>query len=228
MTTLVRIWVSILLLTLAAYGGFTFYRMTRAETASDDGGLPPGTKLKDGSAKDHSDAALTPPNEINWDNLAKVRLTERSGDTFEFSQLKGKVWLLNFFFASCPGTCRQINNDLAVLQQYFKDNNLDVTIVSVSVDPENDTPAVLAQYAQVFGADKDKWLFLTGDFEVIRALCQDTFKIPVERKVHAERSVLVDRNLKQQGTYHPSKPELVALLKKKLPEVLAIPVASQP
>ena len=76
--------------------------------------------------------------------------------------LKGKIHVMAFFFTSCPGTCPVITGNLLALHQKFKDNE-NVHIVSVSIDPNNDTFARLKEYANGYGIDTKSWSFLRGD-----------------------------------------------------------------
>src|SRR5581483_2784402 len=89
------------------------------------------------------------------------QLTERTGKTVTLAELKGKVWLADFIYSTCPGPCPMISSKLAELQKEALQNP-DVRLVSFSTNPENDTPEVLRAYAERFHAT-DKWLFLTGD-----------------------------------------------------------------
>lgn len=105
-------------------------------------------------------------------------LMERNEHLVRRHDLRGLVWVVNFFYTSCADTCplqsarmARIHNDFAHAQE--------VRFVSISVDPEHDTPAVLRDYAQRFGADQQRWLFLTGDKGVIWRLAQEGFHLSV-------------------------------------------------
>ena len=210
MSTLVKVWLTLLLTALTAYGGYTAYRFSKIDGESltqpghvrEKGPNPPVGKAQP----------------VTWADVSKVTLTERNGAPLSLGQYQGKVWIVNFFFASCPGSCKVISSNLAGLQKDFAKK--DVTLVSISVDPEADTPAALTTYANSFGADPLKWRFLTGDFEVIRALCSDIFKMPVERKTHADRLVLIDRDGQIAGTYNSNYPEHMAAMKRKVDVLL--------
>ena len=94
-----------------------------------------------------------------WE-VTDFTLTERSGQPLSFADLKGKVWVADLFYTTCPGPCPMLTSRLSDVQKAVGDL-ADVRLVSVSSDPEKDTPAILRQYAQKFGA-KDHWFFLTG------------------------------------------------------------------
>lgn len=88
-------------------------------------------------------------------------LTERSGKTITNHDLEGKIWVADFIFTTCPGPCPIISAKMAGLQQKLAGDNR-VQLVSFTVNPRDDTPAVLAAYADHFGADPQRWWFLTG------------------------------------------------------------------
>ena len=95
--------------------------------------------------------------------------------------------------------------------------------MSLTCDPDNDTPDVLRRYAERFEADPLRWKFLTGDMKVISEVGQKTFFLPVEVGVHSERGVVFDRQGRLRGGYHLLQPDRVALLEKLIRDVLAEP-----
>ena len=137
-------------------------------------------------------------------NLSEFKFTERNGKEVSLKGLEGKVWVASFFFASCPGFCTQMNQEIARLQTELKDD--DVTFVSITVDPRNDTPEKLATYADHFQADPQRWLFLSGPFEDAHELGEKIFKVTVVPKDHTDRLILVDRDGKVRGTYRSLEP----------------------
>jgi protein SCO1 len=105
-------------------------------------------------------------------------LTERSGRQVTRADLLGKVGIVDFFYTECPDTCPLQTANMARLQDDFAQEP-DVRLVSISVDPEHDTPEVLAEYAARFGADPDRWLFLTGSKGAIYRLATEGFHLGV-------------------------------------------------
>jgi protein SCO1/2 len=105
-------------------------------------------------------------------------LLERSERQVTCDDLLGRVWVVNFFYATCSDTCPLQSAKMARLQRDFADDH-DLRLVSISVDPKHDTPDVLRAYAQRFGADSERWLFLTGDKVAIYRLAQDGFHLSV-------------------------------------------------
>lgn len=126
-------------------------------------------------------------------------LTERSGQPLNRSDLLGKVWLADFIYTACPGPCPMLSSRFSALQKEALQHP-DVRLVSISIDPEKDTPAVLREYAAHFGAS-DGWLFLTGPKQQVRDLVTSGFMQSVVEQndpatpiVHATGLALVDRN----------------------------------
>ncbi len=116
-------------------------------------------------------------------------LIERSGRQITLADLRGKVWIVNFFYTECPDTCPLQSTRMAWLQDELAPEP-DVRLVSISVDPEHDTPEVLAEYATRYGADPDRWLFLTGPKDAIYQLAIDGFHLGVvERGEQAQGGI---------------------------------------
>lgn len=101
--------------------------------------------------------------------VPRFSLMERSGRAVSRDDLAGKVWIANFMYTKCTETCPTQSLQIARLQTEFADAS-DLRLVSITVDPENDTREVLTEYAQRYGADRDRWLFLTGDKREIYCL----------------------------------------------------------
>ena len=123
--------------------------------------------------------------------------------------LRGKVWVAAFFFTRCPTICPRITRRMRALQIATSGSNL--SLVSFSVDPENDTPQVLLEYAKHYAADLQTWSFLTGDLSVVKRTVVDGFKLALDGKpdpnaenggiIHGSHLVLVDKNLAIRGYY---------------------------
>jgi protein SCO1/2 len=130
--------------------------------------------------------------------LPDFALTERSGRTVHLADLAGKVWVADFIYTTCPGPCPVLSGHLSDLQKAVGADDR-VRFVSITVDPENDTPEVLKTYAERFHAG-ERWLFLTGKKDDIAALARDGFKLPVADATaagapiaHSTRFILVDK-----------------------------------
>lgn len=142
-------------------------------------------------------------------------LIERAGTPLAARDLAGRVWIADFVFTRCGGTCPMLSDRLAAFQRRLAAAGLeDVTAVSFTVDPEHDDPSVLRAYAARYGADPTRWLFATGPHAAIESLVRDGFRVSVaelppgerdgarEPITHSDRFVLVDRQLRIRGYYH--------------------------
>lgn len=105
-------------------------------------------------------------------------LIERSGRRITLADLLGKVWVANFIYTQCTETCPLQSARVAKLQVEFEGEE-DLRLVSITVDPERDTPAVLSRYAERYAADPIRWLFLTGDKRAIYHLAKEGFRLGV-------------------------------------------------
>jgi len=152
-----------------------------------------------------------PPEDENW--LSRFELIERSGETIKSEALLGQPYVVSFFFSTCPSICVQQNQKLKELQDQFEGQG--VRFVAISVDPETDTPERLREYAARFGADKEQWLFMTGDLTYIRRIGAEIYRQPVDKQFHTERFVLVDPNGEIEGFYSwPEKAQFEKLQQK--------------
>ena len=150
-------------------------------------------------------------------DVADFTLTDSEAQVFNSQGLKGKVWVINFFFTSCEGICPAVNGRMAALYRSFKDKSA-VRVVSVSVDPERDTPERLAAYAQRFKADTKQWHFLTGPSGYVSDMMYESFKLGAADKPvnHTTRVVLVDREHRIRGYYHGLEQESFDQLERDL------------
>ncbi len=153
------------------------------------------------------------------DEAGAFVLTDQTGAPFDSAALAGKVWVGSVFFANCPGPCFRENQALADILREI--DHPDLVVVSLTCDPENDTPEALGRYAERFEADAARWKFLTGDMAVIKRIANGTFRLPAEVGVHSERGVVFDRQGKLRGGYHLLQPDRVEQLKALVREVLA-------
>ena len=154
-------------------------------------------------------------------------LTERDGRRVVLSDLKGKVWIVNFIYTNCPDTCPIQSAQMRQIQDDFK-NAKDLRLVSITVDPERDTREALSEYANRFRADPTRWFFLTGGKEAIYKFAESGFRLgavelPHEQRpesgathTHSPRFVLVDRESQIRGYYVSTDPEAMKRLRRDL------------
>jgi cytochrome oxidase Cu insertion factor (SCO1/SenC/PrrC family) len=131
---------------------------------------------------------------VPWKHLPHIdafELVERSGRTYDSGELAGRPFVVSFFYASCPTICRRLNQQIESLARQFK--NTPLRFVSITCDPDTDTPEVLARYARECGADELAWDFLTGPPHRIKEIGAQQFRVVVDKEVHTEDLLLVDR-----------------------------------
>jgi protein SCO1/2 len=137
-------------------------------------------------------------------------LIERNGSKIGLAQLRGKIWIADFIYTTCTDTCPLQTAMMAKLQREYA-GELDIQLVSFTVDPERDTPQALTVYADKYQADPKRWFFLTGQRNRIIRLVRDGFHLavaaipngtnPSGMIPHSARFVLVDKEGRIRGYY---------------------------
>lgn len=135
--------------------------------------------------KDGGTEAAGVAEEHPWDpnGIEDFSFTERSGKTVTKADLLGKPWAVCFIFTRCAGPCRDVTMQMKRLSDAVRD--ADVRLIAITVDPDFDTPEKLTAYANIFDADPEKWLFLTGEKEKVYRLILRSFLMPV-REMHGD------------------------------------------
>lgn len=103
-------------------------------------------------------------------------LTDHNNKKISNETYKGKVYVLEFFFSTCPTICPKMNANLKEVQQQFRGLK-DFGVASITIDPENDTPQVLKKHAENYDMIADNWHFLTGDKDYIYKIANKGFNI---------------------------------------------------
>ncbi len=163
-----------------------------------------------------------PTGDYDW--MKTFELTERTGETVSSEELLGQPYIVSFFFTTCPGTCVQQNQKLKELQDEFEGQG--IRFVAISCDPVTDTPEALREYAARFGADKDQWLFMTGELDYIRRVGAEIYLVGVEEKFHTEKFILVDATGEVEGHYTWGDERQFKLLRKTIGEMIEEKAAS--
>lgn len=168
-----------------------------------------------------------------YKTVGEFDLTNRDGSTVTPAELAGKPYVADFIFTSCPGVCPVLSKRMQEFAATVPQD--EVNLVSVSVDPETDTPNVLEAYAQKHQAG-DHWYFLTGSREDIHRLVKDGFQLVLddtanraenpdipegqEPIVHSNRFVLVDAEGRIRGYYNAFDAEELKQLRTDLDQLL--------
>lgn len=113
------------------------------------------------------------------EKLSKVpafELTDHNGKAISNKSYEGKVYVVEFFFATCPTICPKMNQNMLQLQETFY-GDLNFGIASITIDPEHDTSAFLNEHAKTLGVKHPNWHFLTGNYDYIMNLANKGFNI---------------------------------------------------
>jgi protein SCO1/2 len=169
-----------------------------------------------------------------YGSVPTFAFVERSGRPVAASDLTGHVWIANFIFTRCGGMCPALTTTLAALLRRIPISSTGgVLAVTFTVDPTRDDPETLRRYADRFGADPARWLFVTGQQDAVERLVRDGFRLsiaelPLEERAtapepitHSDRFVLVDRELRIRGYYHGTDPDDVARLEHDVTRLVA-------
>lgn len=154
--------------------------------------------------------AADPPPELEVvGQVPAFRFVDQTGAAVSERDLAGHVSIVNFVFTRCPTVCPVTSMKMQRLGEKLADDG--VRLVSFSVDPEHDTPPVLAEFAARYRAEAPRWRFLTGPRGEVERAVEDGFKIALERRgelaggvpdlVHGVHFVLVDPSLRIRGYY---------------------------
>ena len=139
--------------------------------------------------------------------VPRFTLTERSGQPFDSASLKGRVWVADFFFASCPGVCLELSKRMSYLHHATRDLP-GVHFLSISTD-EKDTPEVLSTYAKEQNAS-ERWSFVGGPKLDVFKLSIEGFKLAIadatgidvaEKFIHSSKLILIDKQGWIRGYY---------------------------
>jgi protein SCO1 len=142
-----------------------------------------------------------------YHTVGDFKLIDQNKKEITEKTIEGKIYVADFFFATCQSICPQMSTQLKRVQEEFK-NDKDFLILSHSVNPKHDTSEVLAAYAGHYGAIPDKWHFLTGSKQEIYDLAKFSYLVNAleddgtpEGFLHSELFLLVDRSKRIRGMY---------------------------
>jgi len=143
----------------------------------------------------------------DYGSVPDISLVERSGKTMSLGELKGDIWVASFIFTRCGGSCPAMSMKMKDLQESLSKAG-GARLVSFTVDPDNDTPERLAEYAKTYQADQNKWLFMTGSRQQMQDLAKNSFHLAIEEGtdpkepiIHSKRFILIDQEGTIRGYY---------------------------
>lgn len=203
-----------LMILVAAASGYIFYKVLRLQEQA---------------------RTMTRYDRVDYTKLAKDRglgprefvLTDQDGNLFTSDELRGKVWVLSFFFKNCAKECLELNRKLAELQQAIP--HPDLHFVSISCNPEIDSPQELQTYRQGFRGDPLRWHMLTGNFNYIDEKIAKPLQLTYKHSDHSQYLVLMGRDgfpkeyLGMLGDNETERAAQMNRVKKRIAELLAEP-----
>jgi protein SCO1/2 len=135
-------------------------------------------------------------------------LTSQAGQEFTRRGLEGKIWAADFIFTNCTGPCPRMSAQMRQIQKAVREIP-NVNLISFTVDPRRDTPAVLAAYARRFQAEPARWVFLTGAENTLRRLKGEAFRTSAADGglIHSTSFLLIDGRARIRGYYASFEPE---------------------
>ncbi|NUP08008.1 MAG: SCO family protein [Polyangiaceae bacterium] len=157
--------------------------------------------------------------------LPEFELVDHEKRPFKKADLAGKVWVTDFIFTSCPSVCPGLTRKMSALVKELEGNDA-VRFLTITVDPENDTPEKLAAFGREHGTPSPKWFMVTGEPKVVDNTVIKGFLMAVQRGSartdisHAERFVVVDKRAHVRGLFDTDDAGL-ASLKKRIDELAA-------
>lgn len=149
------------------------------------------------------DVQIEPDSLYDVGAIPDFTLTDSTGSEFRGSQLAGKIWVADLFLTSCQGACPVMTKNMKILHDRYATDDR-VKFVSISTDPDTDTPEILTKYINDHGIDAERWHFLTGPVEEIhRMASEEGFKVGVPETPmgHSQRFVLIDAEGHIRGYY---------------------------
>ncbi|MFK7757828.1 MAG: SCO family protein [Flavobacteriales bacterium] len=142
--------------------------------------------------------------------IPKFYLTDQDGEGLGYSTFDGKIMVVDFFFTTCSTICPIMTSEMEKLQRRLKEDHAmeQVRFLSVTINPETDTPETLKSYAVEKGADLNYWKFATGELAYIDELSKEGFFLAVDRDaayqdgiIHSSQLILVDADRHIRGSY---------------------------
>ena len=148
----------------------------------------------------------------DYGELPPFSLTTHTGQPITRDQLLGHVTIVDFIFTRCDTLCPLLSARMTRIQELTADVGKVVKLASFTVDPEHDTPEVLASYAKSFGADEGRWVFITGDSAEVRRTIEQglmagydtsgTLASGAPNINHSGHFILLDKDAHIRGVYH--------------------------
>ena len=129
-------------------------------------------------------------------------MTDAHSRSFTEKDLEGKVWIVDFIYTNCPAECPRMTSKMHQLEKRTG-GEPDLRFLSISVDPDRDTPEVLKRFAAHYGAPSERWRFLTGDNSSVHLLAYQTFHVGdvIGKIEHSTKFAVLDKRRTVRGYY---------------------------
>ncbi len=174
---------------------FGIYAVPKIVSRIQNSDVVKGDRLDKVSSSSSAEDAL-----VKIGPAPKFELTNQNGEKITNGTYKGKVYVLEFFFTTCPSICPKMNQSMLIIEKKFF-GNPNFGIVSITIDPVHDTPAVLKSHEELLGVKSSNWNFLTGDRQTIFDLANKGYNLYAgeNSKVnggfeHSGMFALIDKN----------------------------------
>jgi protein SCO1 len=147
-----------------------------------------------------------------YGTVAEFHLTNQLGQAVTLADLRGHVWVADIIFTRCAGPCLKMSRRMKDIQDALPPGS-GTKLISLTTDPRYDSPPILNKYAQQFGADPNRWWFLTGPQQEIANVASNSLKLaamekkPEEREnaadlfIHSTIFVIVDKQSQVRGVF---------------------------
>jgi protein SCO1/2 len=151
-----------------------------------------------------------------YHQIADFNLTDQDGKKVSLQTFSGQILIVSFFYTNCQTVCKQLNDNMDILTSNYVRNKM-LRFVSITVDPDRDTPPVLKKYASQFQFKTDKWEFLTGDTATVYNLARKSFLVNAlqlgkDDFVYSDKIILVDPVGRIRGYYDGTNSKAVTQL----------------
>ncbi len=187
-------------------------------------GIVLGVKYADAVSGTGSQAEVDPtylkaPADASQKWLEEFTLTDQSSRKVRSQDLAGQVYVTNFFFSSCPGTCLQQNQKIEEIARQYGPKG--TRFLSITCDPEIDDPGRLAEYGSKLKANPEHWSLLTGQLLYIRRIASEIYSIPLDKQTHSERFFVTDKWGKLRGQFSWNQLDEITDMRLLLDKLLA-------
>ncbi len=153
-----------------------------------------------------------------YHTIPDFSFTNQYGETVTLEKFKGKIYIADFFFTTCPTICPIMKTQMLRVYEKYRDHP-EVMILSHTIDPKHDSVAVLHEFADRLGVTGDTWQFVTGDKDEIYNIGQNSYMVTAREDpgepggyLHSGAFLLVDKERRIRGIYDGTKEDKVDLL----------------